>query len=583
MAPAPPQHAFNFSSSFLPNPSQAKQLRQLARSPGRAPLETGCLRATIASSPRDLVLYDKNIAILKGAVERMLVERELLQQYADDCRTVLSPIRQLPSETLVEIFMLACPAPSLYNDEGNIKARAPLDGIDHLVKNDLLELAKVCSRWHALIVGTPILWDTLDIDYTRSPVRPTKALVQATLDRSANVPLKIGVTALEQGAAPDPDPDVLELLAKHSKRWETAMFLMDTRHYASLSAAKGNLPLLRTASVEEGAFDRSDAAIRAATEAVEMFASAPRLTNFTYAGALSALKRLPWEQLQRFEYYGVDVEDLREVLAVLPRLAEGTCFTLSSVDFLDTPELLTLPSVMSQLGELTVSVLTQSYPNNCIETFLTALTLPKVEVLKFLSADNPMMYPLSWPNASFQEFLARSGCAEHLTSLNFQHVAISTETLVDLLELLPALEVLGVADHPTPEKVDRPYSYTNNIEAVVTNALLRRLIRTRAATCLVPALRSFTCTSTLDFNDWVLLDFVSSRARALPGGGFHCVVRWLEQFEQFDGVRGRRNQRHINHVVQAKLEELGETHGLRTRFVAATPVKKMDLYDLGRH
>ncbi|KAJ7447647.1 hypothetical protein FB451DRAFT_961660, partial [Mycena latifolia] len=73
-----------------------------------------------------------------------------LQAHYADVRSLLAPIRRLPSETLADIFA-SC---RITSDDG----RSLKMYVERLAQKPLLKLSCVCVRWHGIFLGTPTLW-----------------------------------------------------------------------------------------------------------------------------------------------------------------------------------------------------------------------------------------------------------------------------------------------------------------------------------------------------------------------------------------------------------------------------------------
>ncbi|KAJ7146922.1 hypothetical protein C8R44DRAFT_552905, partial [Mycena epipterygia] len=63
----------------------------------------------IAESPDELARYDSEIQQLQDRLDGLRSERATLESYANGCRSVLSPVRRLPAELLVDIFDICAP------------------------------------------------------------------------------------------------------------------------------------------------------------------------------------------------------------------------------------------------------------------------------------------------------------------------------------------------------------------------------------------------------------------------------------------------------------------------------------------
>ncbi|KAJ7496519.1 hypothetical protein FB451DRAFT_1018658, partial [Mycena latifolia] len=95
-------------SRLLPTPAQINQLHNIIRSNSPA-VHFDSIRAVIAEALSELTRYDKEIRQLQETLATLRSDRDLLESYADRCRSVLSPVRCLPMELLVDIFAMCAP------------------------------------------------------------------------------------------------------------------------------------------------------------------------------------------------------------------------------------------------------------------------------------------------------------------------------------------------------------------------------------------------------------------------------------------------------------------------------------------
>ncbi|KAJ7138106.1 hypothetical protein C8R44DRAFT_555779, partial [Mycena epipterygia] len=130
-----------------------------------------------------LAQYDSEIERLKETLQAMLADRMKLQQYAQGCRSAMSPIRRLPPEILCEIFMAhSSSSPQPHSSAGEKK---------NISKSDLLLVSHVCAQWRTLALGTPRLWSDIAVDLYFWPPDPTSflRLLRTSLERGAGHPL----------------------------------------------------------------------------------------------------------------------------------------------------------------------------------------------------------------------------------------------------------------------------------------------------------------------------------------------------------------------------------------------------------
>ncbi|KAF8157293.1 hypothetical protein K438DRAFT_1621213, partial [Mycena galopus ATCC 62051] len=141
-----------FSSQLLPTAAQTAQVHQLLRS-NAMPSHTH-LESIIISSLANVARYDIEI-------KRLEAERNALQRYYDECRSVYAPVRRLPPEILAEIFSLcSSPTPILYCDGTQDIPYGP----SPVSQPYLLPLLQVCFSWYNTVMATPCLWANIEAD-----------------------------------------------------------------------------------------------------------------------------------------------------------------------------------------------------------------------------------------------------------------------------------------------------------------------------------------------------------------------------------------------------------------------------------
>ncbi|KAJ7274937.1 hypothetical protein C8J57DRAFT_1714664 [Mycena rebaudengoi] len=506
-----------FSSDLLPNPNETTQLVDLIRS-NCVPPERSHLRSVLSSAPAELARFDQEIGRLQTILERTQIARAVLQSHYDGCRSVFSLLHRMPSEILCKIF--ACVPP--LEPHAAVKSRSQnfKEGMDEefesVAQVHLLRLASVCSRWHTLVMGTPVLWSKVTVHnyYWSEHRRELLDLLQLVLNRGVNSPLT--VHAVHQTFRAEP----MKLLAQYSRRWRH-FSLETTQNLAWLSTVKGQLPILETLTIHGGTVGRKD---------LEPFQDAPLLTRLNYNGSINALSTFPLKQLHHLSYLAVDATELGHALSLMNNLSDTATFLLQAytteVDLPLglTPVAATLRAFVIILGD------NLDRAGKILGEIFDNLTM-QVQKLSILGCR------LVWPHPQSLAFLSRSSLSRSLKVLEIPYAVITEATLAECLGELPALEHLAVSDHNT-------WGVTNHL---ITNSLFQRLTWTSDPSCLVPRLNFLSCRTRLIFSDAVFLLFVLSRVA--PGrnssGPFKTTLLWYDGYE-----------RDLDVGVQQQLQEL---------------------------
>ncbi|KAJ7077698.1 hypothetical protein B0H15DRAFT_1003496 [Mycena belliarum] len=459
-------------------------------------------------------------------------------------------IHTLPSELLAEIFALCWHAftPSFPDTHDSVSIEVEIRRLAHA---PLLELSQVCSRWHAIAVGTPSLWSDICLDSVlwrpalRNPTRVT-TLLKAALERGGNASI---ILTIRNDFDSLPPALVVALLVAHSERWKKLAIGCDGPVLALFSGIAGRLSRLDYLEIyvsEEGPEDMT------------VFEVAPRLTDVTYSGdSASALGRFPLEQLWCLTCMALTPLELPIIISLARRLPSAGELRLQ-FSLVDQPsdEALQydIPPVTSDIGILFVEVVDPFYPFHSEQTLgglFESLTLPSLDKIELESSEYPRLL-LTWPQESFLALSARSSFDAHLRVLEIYDVHITHGELLACLSGLSSLERLAISDHQTVATGGGIASH------LITDALLARLTLAPGSSELVPRLRSASFQSLLRFADSAYLAFVLSRVDNGAAPPFKSHLCWLPGCHRV-----------LDATTTAQLDDLGAQMLLTFRFSEA--------------
>lgn len=375
----------------------------------------------------------ENMAILIHAAQK-------LQGTIDDCKVIISPIRQLPPEILLEIFLW-------------INAdRVPVDVFS--MTSIPCTLGLVCRQWRGIVRSTTGFWSNILVkgfsNDRHGPVpRNRLRLLEQALALSNRKQLSIrcsldsdGLLEIEkernaiQEKWPIPiecdedttvtglNREVLRLLVRESPRWNDVCFRIDD--YADLpilNDARGKLDQLTTLS-----FGMIPGWIESRRSIVfDVFEVAPKLRNVELSRMGHVMPRLPKQQLVsvREEWYDHDsLDEPLKRLCELPNLQE---YDLDGFDY----ELNSHASI--QHNALRVL-------HACTPGAFTSLKLPNLEevCLKAASFDDACRFTTLH---KLPGLIDRSGCS--IRKLILSDV-MESEDLIPVLERTPNLNELHV-------------------------------------------------------------------------------------------------------------------------------------------
>ncbi|KAF7362850.1 F-box domain-containing protein [Mycena venus] len=509
-----------FSSSLLPTPAQSAQLLQLLRCNSLLThSESEELEAVIASALVDIARYDVEIGQSPGAMDRMVSERVVLQEYVDKCRSAFSPVRRLPPEILAHIFAFCSPdLIPLYEPQQSL----PLDPLARTAQLHLLRLSRVCFGWREIVMGTPWLWTTIEGDFTDPLIIERGiALLSQSLQRSARCSLAIHLAAWD-------DTPGLELLAQHSQRWQSADIFMYRMDAKFLSGIKGNLPLLEHLDLNLGRNEEIGP--------IDMFEFAPKLTRVALVAG-GAVPRLPWSQLREVTLHSnfVDQDRVFVALAIMPQCSNECAFRLCGLDA--TEWILPIPefgSVTSDIWSLDLTLKDESSSDHCREALgalLARCTFPCFRSLRFRSRRQDP--PLHWPRNDFAAFASRSSLRERLTTLHLHDMVITEDEFIECLSEMHALSHLFMQDVPRWLADDTDHVETDHVDTnhiLITDSLLRRLTWTPDTARLGPHLASLHVATLFTFDHHALLDLITSRiVSGSRDGPFEVGLEWMDR------------------------------------------------------
>ncbi|KAJ6463491.1 hypothetical protein C8R45DRAFT_1025944 [Mycena sanguinolenta] len=140
------------------------------------------ISALLLDPEDELARIDARIEELEITLQQLKEQRASFKAPIDAHRALISPMRRIPHDVLLEIFC-AC-LPSEHNALID-SAEAPL------------VLGRICKHWRSIAYLTPILWSTIHIpslNYTHTPSKicsRLETIVEEWLKRSAICPLSV--------------------------------------------------------------------------------------------------------------------------------------------------------------------------------------------------------------------------------------------------------------------------------------------------------------------------------------------------------------------------------------------------------
>ena len=384
--------------------------------------------------------------------ESLVIESQLLRSI-EAHRAVLSPVRYLPTEILLEIF---------FHYADNPRPR---------IATMPWRLGHISRRWRKIALSLPSLWDNIPKIYLtegghlqeQSYLRSMVCLLR----RSGSSPtLKVNIIghpygSLILGKRHKRPTGIIKEIIRHSERIEQLRILVNditTMHL--FQGFKGRLPNLRILRVRYYAFAPN----------FDVFEIAPALRQVAIGGSYkdSTLRvLLPWSQITHFEEelpferVGklVPLSSLQSLTNLDIYRASRLCF--GEFDLLPPYRPTTLPNLR------TLRVLIYDYDYQYVDLFLESLSIPAVEVMKILH-----MAPLI---PHLVSMFSGSRGPSRLQKLAFRTIPLQTGELSALLKPTPHLVELDIDVPPAGDLLRLIYGEGEVILVPMLQALYIRI------------------------------------------------------------------------------------------------------------
>ncbi|KAJ7168014.1 hypothetical protein C8R46DRAFT_1094699 [Mycena filopes] len=242
------------------------------------------LWAEIARAEAQILITDTHLHRLRSAVEKLAQYRHKLEDLATTRRGVLSTLRRLPNEILVEIFQYTI------IPKGTRPMRAPWVA------------SQVCSRWRGIAVASPVLWRHILSGTNQNP--RIAHLLALQVQRVRAVPV-----SLEFPFRGSPSASALALCLGLSSQWEDLE--LNISLFTSPPLSDLNFPTLKRLHLHN-------------TTGVFQYSSRhdvlPALQHLTFSVNHRELSRslsLPWAQLRTCDLDSVYSLDFLWILSQL--------------------------------------------------------------------------------------------------------------------------------------------------------------------------------------------------------------------------------------------------------------------------
>ncbi|KAJ7625569.1 hypothetical protein FB45DRAFT_795740 [Roridomyces roridus] len=222
---------------------------------------------------------EERIAQLESSLNELYSERDALDSDIQRHAATLSPLRRTPPEIISHIFTFA-----LTPDE---------DEKWYFHESAPWVLSATCARWRSIALS-PVFWTTISNGVNNFGISRLTTL----LSRSGSLPLRIHFWTEDEGEMDEDEIRMVDLLAKHSARWEHLRIGGAEELYTRIQHVGHQLPMLRTLE-----FDLLFNIPPNPESALVIFNHAPRLdevsSNMIFWPEPVPLA-LPWHQLSKY-------------------------------------------------------------------------------------------------------------------------------------------------------------------------------------------------------------------------------------------------------------------------------------------
>jgi hypothetical protein len=302
------------------------------------------------------------------------------------------------------------------------------------IKEAPIVLARVCSTWRSIVLSTPRLWSSFEVEIQGSGpsglLHDTRLMrrMKLWLERSSCSPLSIRLIYNSIGhVSDDRSTRLLAALVSQARRWRNVHFNLPAASIAKLQPFPPNsFPTLRSLTFK--------------VTGVRSSPSDPLLNILAM--------NIPWQQLT-----GLDLQleqgnlpTLDEALDILSRTVNLKYCTLQLECIWDRRDIQRDKLSLPTLDTLQLILQSASTADDSLEVslvkFLNLLCLPKLRVLRLGWLENSNVVSWSLAHPDFLAFLGAS--AETLRELTMTYFPISENVLLECLSQVPQLTHLDL-------------------------------------------------------------------------------------------------------------------------------------------
>ncbi|KAF8961891.1 hypothetical protein BDZ97DRAFT_2027891 [Flammula alnicola] len=380
-------------------------------------------------------------------------------------------IHQLPPKILSNIFQLCIP-----HEMSSNSRRAPF------------ALSCVCQKWQQIAHTTPQLWTTIFFSLGHHSNLSESHWAQVWIDRSAQLPLSIGLV-IKSSVANSWDYtvnlDVIAVINRCSSRWQDLTYEGPSSSLSYLVGDSQGASQLQTLKLDvyvtwqyKGQFKLGD------------FKPTPTTLKITYIDLKSVV--IEWNNITHVQGCCISLDDCWELFRITPRMTH-----CQLQDVLHLQDSFSRPH--TPILHPTLQVLELSIASNAFHCFRDNVSLPSLQSFSYTSNRRDVRDDYLEIETAISLFV-RSSCSLQMLALLCMKLDIAD--LVDLSRVMPGLHHLELALSSTGhaaamERIFRGFS-TDSTASIVTD------IDTETEQVIFPQLQSMKIEGTMPL-DWKLV------------------------------------------------------------------------------
>lgn len=408
----------------------------------RVPSDTQAheIRKLISIKKLDRNQLDFEIDQVRILLDKLMLQRDGVQQDIEAHEALLSPARRIFPEILGEIFE---------------RCLSPIDHREILQPFYLqppILFTRVCSAWRRVALSSPRLWCSIFCHVPRQMTHVAGVIVDATAETwlllSRDCPLSF--TLYGDDSVPLQNwHDMAKIFLRHSSRWKCITLHQPHPSLQLFRVIGKDTSLLETIDITATRWKNHD------DEGMNSLATtlqrSPRLHSLSWTSGWldfpSSFLRIPWCQLR---HVNLDCRlSLEDFIAIFPQLTRAESCALRRV-WGDVPQIY-LPRHSVSLPYMDTFHLSSA---GDLELILTNIMLPAVTDLTIDHFNSSRGNSLSWSQPAFASLFPPSTCRLRRLALHVR-VPISDNDLIQCLRIASStlVELSLIGDMKVTDKV----------------------------------------------------------------------------------------------------------------------------------